>query len=450
MAEDGRRSHQERKMTMDTQWTDGHYQFRSFRAGTTESGADDETSAWLEATALSFHSPAPSAEHMARVAASFHSERRVLSGAYVSESLPGAWDANRPVATYAAFDKPLNVGNGNFLDAHLIADLTVRATHRRRGLMRALMSADLRRAAENGLAIAALRAMEATIYARSGFGPAILARHVEVDTGDRFALLHDPEGCVEVTAPSALLDVAPHVFDRFHAQTLGSIQRQRFYPSKIAGIWAEDRPLPDPDVRAALHYDTAGDIDGYVTYKFSARDSQPGTIEVVDMVATSTNAYLGLWGYLGSIDLVTLVRYRQAPATDALPWAMHDRRGFRVVDEEDAVWLRVLDPVAALESRSYDIDGEVRVALSDPLDLASGVYSLLVRDGKAAAARAGSSSRPADISMDISTFGSLFLGGVRARVLAHAGRISARSTAALDELDALMAHREAPYCITQF
>jgi predicted acetyltransferase len=437
-------------MTADTEWTDGHYQFRSFRPGTTKSGADEETTAWLEATALSFHAPAPSAEHMARVAASFQSEGRVLSAAYTSESLPGAWDASRPVATYAAFDKPLNVGGGNFLDTHLIADLTVRATHRRRGLMRTLLSADLRRAAENGLAIAALRAMEATIYPRFGFGPAILGRHVEVDTGDTFALLHDPEGCVEVTDPSTLLDVAPDVFDRFHSRTLGSIQRQRFYPSKIAGIWAEDRPLPDPSVRAALHYDADSEVDGYVTYKFSSRDSQPGTIEVVDMVATCPNAYLGLWGYLASIDLVRLVSYRQAPATDVLNWAMHDRRGFRVVNEEDAVWLRILDPVAALESRSYDVDGAVHLAISDPLDLASGGYALRVRDGKACVTRTSCCSRPADVSMDISTLGSLYLGGVRARVLASAGRISARSPAALGELEALMAHLEAPYCTTQF
>jgi predicted acetyltransferase len=437
-------------MTIDTPGNDDRYTFRSFRAGRTQSGADAETSAWLEATALSFHQPVPSAEHMARVAASFQSYDRVLTGVYTPDSPAGAWDTTRPVATYATFVKPMNVGNATFLDAHLIADVTVRATHRRRGLLRALIATDLRRAAAGGLAIAALRCSEATIYGRFGFGPAIFTRQVEVDTGTAFALRYDPEGRVEVAEPATLLTVAPEVFNRFHAQTLGSIQRQEFYPSKIAGIWAEDRPLPDTSVRAALHYDTAGRIDGYVAYTFVERDSQPGAIEVIDIVGTSPNAYFGLWSYLASIDLVTLVRYRQAPAEDMLPWAMADCRGFRVAHEEDAVWLRVLDPVAALRARSYDVDGEVRIAISDPLDIATGVYDLRVRNGTATVTTADTSDAPADVSMSIATLGSLYLGGARARVLAQAGRITAGSHAALDELDALMAHKEAPYCTTQF
>ncbi len=436
-------------MSADAEAGCGGYRLRSFRPGG-EGAADAETAAWLEAAALTFHQPAPTAEHMARVSASFAAEDRVLTGAYTAGAPPHAWDAGRPVATYATFVKSMNVGGGEPLDVRLIADVTVRATHRRRGLLRAIISADLRRAAADGLAVAALHASEATIYERFGFGPAVFARHVELDTGDRFALRHPPAGRVEVADPAALLTVSPQVFDRFHERTAGSITRQAFYPSKIAGIWAEDRPLRDPSVRAALHYDPAGRVDGYVSYRFVERSGRPGAIEVTDIVHACQDAYFGLWEYLASIDLVTLVGYRQAPATDPLPWAVKDRRGFRVVGEEDVLWLRVLDPATALRARGYDTDGEVRIAISDPLGISAGVYHLVVRDGVASVTVAADADAPCDVSMDVSAFGSLYLGGVRARVLAAAGRVTARSPAAHDAFDALMAREAVPHCITQF
>jgi predicted acetyltransferase len=423
------------------------YRLRSFRPCRTDGPADEDTAAWLQATALTFHQAVPTAEHMARVSASFAAESRVLTGAYPADVPPGAWDVKRPVATYATFVKSMNVGGGGALDVHLIADVTVRATHRRRGLLRAIMSADLRRAAAHGTAMAALHASEATIYERFGFGPAVFARHVEVDTRG-FALRNPPAGRVEVTDPAALLGLAPQVFDRFHARTIGSITRQAFYPSKIAGIWAEDRPLPDPFVRAALHYDPAGRVDGYVTYRVADRPGPPGAIDVIDLVSESPNAHLGLWEYLASIDLITLAGYRQAPVTDPLPWSVRDRRGFRVTGVEDVIWLRVLDPVAALRARGYGADGEVRIAIADPLEIAGGTYHLVVRDG--AATVTATDEAEADVSMDVSTFGSLYLGGVRARVLAEAGRLTARSQAALEEFDALMAQEAMPHCITQF
>jgi predicted acetyltransferase len=434
-------------MSLNVAGADGGYQVRSFRPGGTDRAADESTAAWLEAAALTYHQPPPTAEHMARVSASFAAEDRVLTGAYAVAAPPGAWDVRRPVATYGTFVKSMNVGAGRSLDVHLIADVTVRATHRRRGLLRAIISADLRRAAANGVAMAALRASDAMIYERFGFGPAIFTRHVDLDT-ERFALRRRPAGRVEVTEPATLLEVSPRVFDRFHAQTIGSITRQAFYPSKIAGIWAEDRPLPDPLVRAALHYDPADRIDGYVTYRFVDRPS--GAIEVIDLVFESQDAYFGLWEYLASIDLVALVGYRQTPATDPLSWAIKDRRGLRVVGEEDAVWLRVLDPVAALRARGYDADGAVRIAIRDPLEISDGIYHLVVREGTATVTVGVTGDAPADVSMDVSTFSSLYLGGVRARVLATAGRITADSPTALDEFDALMSHKEMPHCITQF
>ncbi|MDQ1576697.1 MAG: hypothetical protein QOH55_1847 [Microbacteriaceae bacterium] len=411
---------------------------------------DPETTAWLEAGSLGFHDPVRSPATLRRMLSDYASDERVLTSVYTANRPPRAWETIRPVATFSAFVKAINVGGGNSLDAQLIADVSVRSTHRRRGLLREMMTNSLRSAVEAGTPLAALNASEATIYGRFGFGPAIYTRKVEVDTGEKFALRHSPAGSVEVTDPSTLLELAPEIFDRFHAQTLGSVERHSGYPSRILGLWAEDGLAPDTRVRAALHYDPAGHIDGYVTYKTTDwLDDPTRTITVLDLVGTTPDAHLGLWEYLASIGLTNSVIVVNASMADALPWAMADVRGFKVVAEDDALWLRVLDPVAALEARPYDVDGDVTIALTDSLGIADGVFSISVRNGKAAVTKHEQIDE-AEVSMDISTLGSLYFGGVRAKVLARAGRISAVSDAALDSLDVLLAHKEPAYCITRF
>ena len=426
------------------------YQFRSFRAATTGDQANQETTAWLQACALGFQEPVPTPEHLLATAAAFERDQRVLTGAYAAGRPAQAWDPARPVATYASFVQPLNVGGGRSLQAHLIASVSVRPNHRRRGLMRELMTADLLAARDAGCALAALSSMEATIYGRFGFGAATFSRRVEVDTGDRFALGSSPPGSVEVADPAALLQVAPALFDRFHAQTLGSVQRPASYPAKIAGIWADDAPEPDRRVRAALHYDVAGRIDGYVSYKILPWAAEPRTIVILDIIWATAGAYFGLWDFLASIDLVTLVKYESAAMADPLQWAMADRRGFKVTGEDDGLWLRVLDPVVALEARSYEADGQVRIAITDPLDIAGGVFVLSVRDGSATVTPDDSKDPPAQVSMDVAALASLYLGGVRVDTLARSGQVTSTSPAVLHLLDALLAHREQPYCVTHF
>ena len=437
-------------MTKNSRSRSAEYRFNSFRAGSTRDEANAETTAWLEAAAFGFHEPVATAEHLFRTAQVYESDERMLTGAYAVDRPSRAWDAMRPVATYGTFVEPLNVGGGRSLDAHLIATVTVRPNHRRRGLLRELITSDLIRARDEGRAVAALSSMEATIYGRFGFGAATFSQRVEVDISDKFSLAFSPAGSVEVTDPATLLELAPELFDRFHAQTLGSIQRPASYPTKVAGIWAEDRPELDKRVRVALHYDLTGSIDGYVSYKVLEWESEPGTILILDIVWASQNAYFGLWDYLASIDLMTRVKFGNAAVTDPLPWAMSDRRGFKIVGEDDGLWLRVLDPVVALEARSYEADGDVRIAVSDPLSIADGVYALSVRHGKATVTADNAKNATSNVSMDISALGSLYLGGVRADTLARTGQVVSKSPAALDMLDTLLAHKERPYCITHF
>jgi GNAT superfamily N-acetyltransferase len=125
--------------------------------------------AWLNTGREGFHQQPATADQVEQLFQTHEVDARVLTGVY-DDSLPADLvDPLVPVATYASFAKTLNIGAG-LVPAHLVTMVTVRPTHRRRGILRELMTGDLARAKAAGYPVAALTASEATIYGRFGFG----------------------------------------------------------------------------------------------------------------------------------------------------------------------------------------------------------------------------------------------------------------------------------------
>jgi predicted acetyltransferase len=412
--------------------------------------ADQRLEGWFDAVKFGFHDAKADPADVARYAECYALDGRVLTAVYDDAERPGVWDPAVPVATYATMQNTLNVGGGTLLPAHLVTAVTVRSTHRRRGILRRLITEDLYRAADDGLALAALTASEATIYGRFGFGAAAFGRSVQVDVRERFGLPApaDDAGGVEVADPDALAMLGPEVFARFHALTPGSVGRQSSYAQMVSGRWGQHKPEPDRALRTAVYYGADGTAEGYVCYRFTGWDTSPPTVNVVDLVAAAPAAYLGLWAYLGSLDLVERINYPLAPVEDPLPWALRDARGYQVTGEEDTLWLRVLDPGAALQARGYAAEGTVSFEVADPLELAAGRWRLTA-DGGGAAVEPLAPDAGVDIRLGVEALGSLYLGGTGARTLAAAGRLVGEPEA-VARLDRLMAPSGRPYCITHF
>ncbi|MCG2624294.1 GNAT family N-acetyltransferase [Arthrobacter sp. I2-34] len=412
--------------------------------------ADQRLEGWFDAVKFGFHDAKADPVDVARYAESYDLDARVLTAVYDDTVRPGVWDPAVPVATYATMQNTINIGGGVLLPAHLVTAVTVRATHRRRGILRRLITEDLYRAADEGLALAALTASEATIYGRFGFGAAAFGRTVQVDVRERFGLSvpADDAGGVEVADPDLLAALGPEVFARFHARTRGSVGRQSSYAQVVSGRWGQHKPEPDRALRAAVYHGADGAAEGYACYKFAGWDASPRAVKVVDLVAATPAAYLGLWAYLGSIDLVERIEYPLAAVEDPLPWALRDGRGYQVTGEEDTLWLRILDPVTALQSRSYAGAGSVSFEIADPLDLAAGRWRLTAGGGEASVEPLAADAA-VDLRLGVEALGSLYLGGTTAHTLAAAGRV-AGEPGAVARLDRLMALPERPYCITHF
>ncbi|WP_411721916.1 GNAT family N-acetyltransferase [Mycetocola sp.] len=418
------------------------YEFRRFASSGAE--VSPETRGWLQADAQGFHAKKFTEASLARVSEGLTTDRQTLAGAYAKSRQEASLPAEYPVATFASFAKSLNVGGGRMLPAHLISSVTVRPTHRRRGLLRRMMTDDLAIAAADGFAVAALTASEATIYRRFGFGPAAWTRSIEVTTDARFRLLTVPHGSCDQIDAQQLTEIGPRVFGRFHAGQTGSVDRH-------VGIWHHVSGMVDSDgeedrsVRAAAHYDEHGDIDGYVSYTVTG---DPRTVKLLDLVAADDNAALGLWQYLASIDLTETVTWEQGRLDEPLAWGLEDPRLLRVKAVEDWLWLRVLDPVAALEARPYSSAGNLVLRIVDALGHASGVFRLSVTDAGAQVTREDTAAP--DLELDVWVLGSLYLGGADPLSLAAAGQLAEHSPGAVRTLRNLLASDQPVYGITPF
>ncbi|KRE63926.1 acetyltransferase [Arthrobacter sp. Soil736] len=425
------------------------YEIRRFRAADKGAPGYAQGTDWIQAVGFGFHDTRRNDEFVDKIMAMYRRDDRELTGVYqTGQAAPHSLGANVPVATFGTLRKDLNVGYGRQLRTHMVTAVTVRGTHRRQGLLRRMMTEDLTAAKADGLAMAALTASEGSIYGRFGYGVATFERSVKVDTGPRFGLRHVPSGSVEIADRKVLLELAPEVFQRVHRHTPGSIVRQDAYRQSVSGSVGRDG-AEDEAIKCALHYDADGAVDGYVSYKFAGWDTKPYTVEIVDLVAGTDAAYLELWQFLGSIDLIQRVSWADAPVDDPLAWALEDPRCIESSDHRDMLWLRILDTAAALGARRYSADGTLVLEVRDALGFAGGTFIVDVSGGEANVAEAQAGSEP-DLSMDVADLGSIYLGAVCPVTLKAAGRITEHAPGAALKARLMFAVERSPHCLTHF
>jgi predicted acetyltransferase len=434
------------KVTDADQYPD--LEFATIDAGKAGDPVDERVAGWLQGITRGFHQGRADEEFTKGWLEHVRADNVVLLGAWSTESRVGP--GTIPVATYASFDKTLNVGAG-LLPLRMITDVTVAPTHRRRGLLRKLITQDLQDAVDRGVPVAALTVSEGSIYGRFGFGAATHSTSVEVDTTSRFAL-REPvaasaaEGRVELAEPHDAWPAVSSVFERFHASTRGSVERPEFYRQILTGLFSYQEQGPDKQLRAGIHLDAAGEPDGYALYRHAGYSEDPRTVDVVDLVALTSAAYLRLWRFLADIDLVQRARWTRAPAADPLEWALVEPRVRKVTGTNDSLWVRVLDVPTALAARPWSADGEVVLEVDDAQGHAAGRWLVRTQGGRA-------SVSPADeaggVRMAADTLGSLYLGGVPVGALRDAGRL-AGDDASVATLAAIADGGPTPYCMTGF
>lgn len=404
--------------------------------------------AWLNTVREGFYQKPATAGELEEFFRAHLADARVLTGVWDDSAPQGLVDPLVPVATYATFSKTLNVGVAQ-VPAHLVTSITVRPTHRRRGILRELLGTDLVRAKAAGNPVAVLTATEATIYGRFGFGRVTEAQTLHLDVRGEVRFNAAPSGTVVVLDARKLAGIAPGIFEAFHQNQVGSVGRQEAYWRYASGAWGPEGPEPDPKLRAAVHLDAAGRIDGYVTYAFAGWDPKPITLEVRDLVATTAVARRELFRFLALHDLVERVSYPMAAADDPLGWSLEDPARVGHVDRGHCLWVRVLDVPAAFAARRYNGTGSFTLRVEDPMSLAGGCYLFELADGRATVTELAEGT-VADVSCMVSALGPWLLGAAGTAELAGAGLLEPASEQVLDTLAGLLDVPGLPHAINEF
>ncbi|WP_431235570.1 GNAT family N-acetyltransferase [Mycolicibacterium psychrotolerans] len=334
-----------------------------------------------------------------------------------------ACDGDDLVGMALPLDLELTVPGGGLVRTAGITWVAVAPTHRRRGVLRAMFVELHNWIAQAGYPIAGLLASEATIYGRFGYGPATDELSVSVDR--RGAEMHSTVprvGGVRVVDPVAHRDQLADIYERWRRRTPGGLHTP-------AALW--DEVLADRE--SARHGGsplfTLLHDDGFVIYR--TRDGDTKTVEVTKFTAVTRDAYIALWQTLLGLDLMTTITVNTHPA-DPLRYLLVDPRRVRTVGVEDALWLRIIDIPTALESRVYPHDVTAVMEISDELLGGGGRYLLSVSDGRAHCVRTDAA---ADVRLDLSVLGSIYLGAHRPSAFAGAHRLHCAEPALLADLD---------------
>ena len=135
-------------------------------------------------------------------------------GLITLERMHAAWSDGAIVGGAAAFAFNVTVPGGDLPTAG-VSVVGVYPTHRRRGVLRSLMRAQLDDAHERGDPLAALWASEESIYGRFGYGLAAFCGQISLPHEyTSFADATDPGGTMRFLEPDEALEELPPVFER--------------------------------------------------------------------------------------------------------------------------------------------------------------------------------------------------------------------------------------------
>jgi predicted acetyltransferase len=382
--------------------------------------------------------------------------RRAATAATVEwPRMLGAFDPDGVLCGAAgAFSQTLTLPGGARLPVAGVTAVGVLPTHRRRGVLSALMARQLDDVAERGEALAVLTASEATIYGRFGYGVATRQMSVVVDLDHaEFAAGVPGEWVRGLVDDAEAIEVAPAVFDAHVASRPGGLTRpDTFWPAVFSPT--------ESWVGGGEHFTVVaarpgGRPSGYAVYRV-VRDAPIGHWRTVvsEVVAVDDATEGALWRYLLDVDLTSSLEFHGAPMDMTMRWRLADPRACRLTGDRDFLWLRVLDPVAALRARGYGAPGALVVELHDAFrSVGSGRYRLEVGldgTGRPSEAAVTATTDEPDLTMAVPELGAVYLGGVRPSTLAAAGRIGVASPSALSLADRMFAAERVPYCSTQF
>jgi predicted acetyltransferase len=336
----------------------------------------------------------------------------------------------RIVGTGAVLTRSLTVPGAVIPAAHVTA-VAVAATHRRRGLLTRIMTAQLESVRERGdEPIAVLWASEGAIYGRFGYGLACWQVQYEIPTRETMPPLTPSTARLRQAVPRDVIDELAQVYDRVQPERPGrSGRNERWWKFLTADPkpWRRDLSAQ----RTVLYEADDGSVDGYAIWRVKggwSASGPSGEVAVNEVVAATEDAYASLWRFLLSIDLTRTVKFSFAALDEPLPHLVSNPNALET-HVFPGLWIRLVDLPGALSARRYARPVDVVLDVSDGLLPGNAGRWRLV--GDETAARCDPADALPDITLDIRALSAAYLGGISMHSLAEAGLITENTPGSL-------------------
>ncbi len=361
----------------------------------------------------------------------------------------GVMDGDEVLGACAAYEFDLSLPGGCAVPVAALTGVGGDPTKRGRGALRAMMVEHLDRARTRGHAASILNASEAGIYGQFGYGHATTMVGYEIDPDHArfrqpiedpgsFELVHDLKSSIPLF--QAAYDAAARVVPGTGGRNTK---------------WWERVFSASPSWRgggkqlAVLHRDADGHPDGYLLYALKEVGSWvvDDVVTIRELLGASVNTELALFEFATEIPLQRKVRWPEGPVDFPARHHMFDPRQLHVVDQHDLLWLRPLNIVELLASRTYAADGTVVISVDDQLfEDQRGPWSIDIVDGIATVTASGETPAVVFTPQQI---GMVLLGDHRVQELVFAGVLNG-DPSAIRLLDQAFCTDRRPYNLSKF
>ncbi|MDQ6856810.1 MAG: GNAT family N-acetyltransferase [Candidatus Dormibacteraeota bacterium] len=386
-------------------------------------------------------------EHFVRTAHGFWGEAPEPGMDQVAHVLDRAWLARldgEDVGAAAVIDFALALPGGLSVPMDGVTWVAVSATARRHGALRALMERSLQSARERGVPVLGLAASESVIYRRFGYGVASHIGKAEADTAHAaLRIAFEDTGRARFVRLEDAIPLWRDVESRQGDRAGRILRSENHWRVMIARNSKPDGQIAPMAVVA--HEDASGVVDGFVNYRLELRwkDGLPdGVIHVNELTALNPVAHLALWQHVLLMDLVEHLEMWRFGLDDPIRHLLADPRRMHLSVRDD-LHLRIVDVVAALESRRYAREDGLVIEVRDGVhrDIA-GRYRV---EGGLDGASASRVEASPDIALDAAALGSVLLGDTSVASLHHAAIVDELTDGAVRRASAMFSWSPRPW-----
>ncbi|MFF0344150.1 GNAT family N-acetyltransferase [Kribbella sp. NPDC004875] len=370
------------------------------------------------------------------------------------EAERGIWERERSVVAIddgqlvghtGTFSHRMSVPGGQ-LPVAGVTMVGVRPTHRRRGILRDLMRAQLTAVHEAGEPLAALTASEPVIYPRFGYG--LAADHQEIVVPKVSRALRPVAGIDDIRI--RYVDLRENLARCAELRNRLALERPgMFQHDERWQVYAISDNVTSSTANASklrcVVAERDGELTGFAYYR--TKRAEKGYVDVQRVHAVDLASHAALWRYLLEPDLLSQTHCEMLASDDPLLDLLLDPRAPSPITR-DGLWIRPVDVGRALAGRTYARDVDVVIEVADDfLPWNAGRWHLV---GGPDGATCESVSRDADLTLDVRDLGAVYLGRPSLERLGRAGLVAEHTAGALAATAQAFSTSRLPFLDTGF